>query len=70
MPASVARARYAGRDRLPIYEDGRHLAADWSNWSAGAEPLALSPVLRVDTSAPVDYLALAAELTDRLQPSR
>lgn len=67
VPAALAQARYARRDRAAVYEDARHLAAEWPDWAAGAKPLALSPVLRVDTRTPVDYPGLAAALIDRLQ---
>ena len=54
VPADVARGRYAARARAALHEDARRLAEDWDDWAARAEPLALTPVVRVDTSRPVD----------------
>jgi len=59
VPADVARSRYEIRDRAQMYEDARHLVEDWPEWVAQAQPLALTPVLRVDTSRPVDHAELA-----------
>lgn len=59
VPADLARLRYAARDRPSMYEDARHLVDDWAEWGAHAQPLALTPVLRVDTSGPVDHAELA-----------
>jgi predicted kinase len=59
VPADVARARFATRVRSALHDDARRLAEDWDGWAAGAEPLALTPVLRVDTSRAVDLAALA-----------
>jgi hypothetical protein len=42
-----------------MYEDARHLVEDWPEWVAQAQPLGLTPVLRVDTSGPVDHAELA-----------
>lgn len=68
VPAEVARERYATRVRSPLHDDARRLARDWDEWAAGAEPLALTPVLRVDTSRPVDLLPLAAAVRDLVNP--
>ncbi|MDQ2837885.1 MAG: hypothetical protein M3Y42_11735 [Actinomycetota bacterium] len=43
-----------------MFEDAWHLANDWDDWASQAQPLALSAVLRVDISSPVDYPELAA----------
>ncbi len=59
VPADLARSRYETRDRHLMYEDARHLVDDWPEWTAHAQPLGLSPVLRVDTSRPVDHIELA-----------
>jgi predicted kinase len=58
VPADLARSRFATRVRSALHDDARRLAEDWDDWAAGAEPLALTPVLRVDTSRAVDLLAL------------
>ncbi len=59
VPSDVARARYRGRPRADLYQDDAHLAQDWDRWARLAEPLALAPVVTVDTTAPVDYPELA-----------
>ncbi len=59
VPADLARSRYETRDRPLLYDDARHLVDDWPEWVAQAEPLALTPVLRVDTRRPVDHVELA-----------
>lgn len=58
-----ARRRYASRRRAAVHDDARRLEQDWTDWAARAEPLALGPVLRVDTSTPVDLAGLIARLT-------
>jgi hypothetical protein len=59
VPADVARGRYATRVRSALHDDARRLAEDWDKWAARAEPLALTPVVEVDTSRPVDLDSLA-----------
>ena len=59
VPAAVARGRYAMRVRSALHDDARRLAEDWDEWAARAEPLALTPVVKVDTSRPVDLDSLA-----------
>ncbi len=54
VPADVARRRYASRRRATLYEDDLRLARDWDTWAAHAEPLGLTPIVRVDTGGPVD----------------
>jgi len=62
VPADIAKARYAARDRSAMYEDARHLVEDWPSWSIAARPLGLVPVVRVDTTRPVDHDQLAASV--------
>lgn len=59
VPPDVARDRYATRIRSALHDDARRLVDDWDEWAAGAEPLALTPVLKVDTSRSVDLDSLA-----------
>ncbi len=54
VPSGLARSRYARRARHTLHHDARRLAEDWDRWAAQAEPLALTPVIRVDTSHPVE----------------
>jgi predicted kinase len=58
VPPEVARNRVIARSRRPDI----HPASDQPVWP-GAEPLALSEVIRVDTRRPVDAVAL----TDRVR---
>lgn len=50
VPSELARERYERRHRSPLHQDARRLAADWDLWAREAEPLALAPVIRVETS--------------------
>lgn len=61
-PGDVARERMLTRPRHPVHPDALRLATVWETWVATAGPLALTPVLRVDTSRPVDVRALAAAI--------
>jgi hypothetical protein len=66
--ADIAKSRYEARDRSPMYDDPRHLIDDWPEWAAQGQPLALTPVLRVDTSGPVDHTELARSVRAQLRP--
>ncbi|MFB7800623.1 AAA family ATPase [Isoptericola sp. NPDC056134] len=67
VPPDVARGRYESRPgRHPVHADDRDLTAEWATWSAGAAPLALGPVVRQDTTRPVDVGALALRVTTAL----
>lgn len=67
VPADVARRRVEARSgRHPVHAEGRKTATDWAAWSAGAAPLALGPVVRQDTTGPVDVAALALRVTAAL----
>jgi len=68
VPAELARARYVARQRPGYYADAQRLATDWPRWAAEAEPLALGPVIRVDTSGPVDLETLRSQVTAALRP--
>ncbi|MEV0358754.1 AAA family ATPase [Nocardia sp. NPDC050697] len=59
VPAETARRRYADRRRPAFYQDRQQLAEHWDTWAAHAEPLGLTPAVRVDTAGPVDSLLLA-----------
>lgn len=67
VPAELARSRYARRTRHGVHEDVRRLAEDWAIWADHAEPLALAPVMRVDTRGAVDLPALARAVQARLR---
>ncbi len=55
----LARQRYEARRRHAVHDDDARLRTDWDTWEAQARPLDLCPVLRVDTSRPVDVETLA-----------
>jgi predicted kinase len=57
----IARARYVERRRHPCHFDVELLATTWDRWvREDAEPLALGPVLSLDTSTPVAVDAVVA----------
>jgi predicted kinase len=60
----LARSRFESRERGPVHAILGDVDAKWAEWSAGAEPLAIAPVLRVDTTRPVDISALRAQVAD------
>ncbi len=62
VPADVARARYVARRRPAVHRDTERLATEWAGWAAEAEPLGLGPVIRVDTTRPVDAAALGVRV--------
>ena len=59
-PLDEAERRYVGRTgrRHPVHFDAGRLDA-WREWSVTARPLALGPVLEVDTAGAVDIGAVA-----------
>lgn len=66
VPSELARSRYQRRTRHPLHQYARRLAEDWDTWAVQAEPLALTPVIRVDTSHPVDLRPLIDAVQVRL----
>lgn len=54
LPAREALARYRGRRRHVIHQDAERVTSHWPDWAARGAPLALTPVVRVDTSGSVD----------------
>lgn len=61
-PPDLARRRILTRPRHPVHPDALRLETDWDTWASTAEPLALTPVVRVETSDFVDIPALARTL--------
>lgn len=59
---SVARERYAARRRDDIHDDERRLADDWETWARDAGPLAITPVIRVNTTQQVIVADVAAHV--------
>jgi predicted kinase len=66
VPPELALARCVARVRPEMYEDADRLATWWDDWAAGAVPLAIGEVFRVDTSAEVDLAALVLSLERRI----
>jgi predicted kinase len=50
VPVEVARERYERRRRHPVHRDDRDMTAEWRRWAVDGKPVALCPVLRVDTT--------------------
>lgn len=65
VPLALARRRTVERaaDRHPVHAEPRG-DDRWAYWASVAEPLALGPVYRVDTTTAVDVAALAAWVRD------
>lgn len=61
---AVARKRYTGRHRTAVHDDGARLVSDFDRWAAAGVPLGIGPVVRVDTSGPVDVSALVAQVRE------
>ncbi|MEV4802795.1 AAA family ATPase [Nonomuraea sp. NPDC049421] len=59
VPLDLARSRYESRVRHPVHHDDEVGDERWAEWAAGARPLALGPVQRVDTTKEVDISELA-----------
>jgi predicted kinase len=59
VPPDMARERYAARQRHSIHTDNIAVVA-------GAQPLGIWPVVKVDTSSAVDFDALLPELAGHL----
>ncbi|MEV0826621.1 AAA family ATPase [Nonomuraea rubra] len=59
VPPELARRRYEQRVRHPIHRDGEAGDERWREWVAGARPLGLGPVFRVETSREIDIPGLA-----------
>ncbi|GAA3574671.1 hypothetical protein GCM10022419_064700 [Nonomuraea rosea] len=60
VPPELARRRYERRTRHAIHHDDEVGDERWREWVAGARPLGLGVVYRVDTSITVDISGLAA----------
>ncbi|MRH91990.1 AAA family ATPase [Nocardia sp. SYP-A9097] len=62
VPAEIAKARYASRQRPALYRDEQRLAQHWDNWASHATPLGVAPTLIVDTTRAVDPTHVAAQI--------
>ena len=69
VPAELARSRYISRKRHVVHADAEKLATEWTGWATAAVPLALGPVIRVDTARTVDIRALAEDVRAALWTS-
>ncbi len=68
-PRDVMRERYRTRPRHAVHDDGVRLA-EWDAAADAARPITGFPVVRVDTSQPVDVDALAATIRQTFSPDR
>ncbi|MBP2708223.1 AAA family ATPase [Microbispora sp. RL4-1S] len=66
VPVSLARQRSEKRsaDRHPIHYASHVEDQQWDEWALRAEPLALGPVYRVNTSQAVDITKLAMQIRE------
>ena len=62
VPVETARRRYEQRRRHRVHRDDRDMAQEWRRWAEDGRPVALGPVVRVQTSGPVDITRLAGRL--------
>ncbi|SDT32526.1 AAA family ATPase [Actinoplanes derwentensis] len=65
VPPELARERYRARRRDAVHEDSRRLRDDWPRWLTEAAPLAIGPVITVETDRPV----LASPLIEAISQS-
>ena len=61
-PRDIMRERFLTRDRHPVHDDAGRLG-EWDSFADQARPMTGFPVIRVDTTGPVDV----AQLTERLK---
>jgi hypothetical protein len=66
VPAELARDRYLGRRRPGMHVDAERLATEWAGWAAEAGPLDVGPVIKVDTSRPVELDRLVSDVRSAL----
>ncbi|MFC5831296.1 AAA family ATPase [Nonomuraea insulae] len=59
VPVELARRRYEERVRHVVHREREVGDERWRDWAAGARPLGLGPVFRLDTSKEVDISGLA-----------
>jgi predicted kinase len=64
VPPELARRRFESRERGPVHAIVGDADAKWAEWSEGAEPLGVSPVLRLDTTRPVDIDELRHQVAE------
>jgi len=68
-PVDTVRDRYQRRRRSAIHADPQRLATDWETWASHAEPLALTPVIPIDTSTTIRVTQLASQVLAALPTS-
>ncbi|GAA1033438.1 hypothetical protein GCM10009557_35160 [Virgisporangium ochraceum] len=64
VPPHVAKSRYGARHRHRIHDDQGKLADAWPRWETEAEPLGVGPVVRVDTSTPVNLADVSKQIAN------
>lgn len=63
-PRDVMRERYLTRARHAVHDDGGRLP-EWESAADAARPMTGFPVIRVDTTGPVDIAALATTIKEQ-----
>jgi predicted kinase len=63
-PPELARERFESRERGPAHAILGDVDAKWAEWSAGAEPLGICPVVWVDTTIPFDLGHLRRQIAE------
>ncbi|GAA0429021.1 hypothetical protein Aca07nite_37250 [Actinoplanes capillaceus] len=66
VPAEVALERYRDRRRDALYEDDERLRDDWPRWAVEASPLAVGPVVTVETDRPVIATRLIQAISEAI----
>lgn len=64
-PVEIVRQRFHTRPRHPVHDEAQR-QGDWEEWALHARPISTFPVLRVNTSSPVDIPRLATQLLHQL----
>lgn len=68
-PIDTVRDRYERRRRSAVHADPQRLVTDWETWASHAEPLALTPVIPIDTSTTVRVAQLVSRVAAALATS-
>lgn len=66
VPIELAWQRYLARQRHPVHPQGPAIKEHWWSSATAFAPMALGPVIRVDTSVPVDLPAVVAAVRTAL----
>ena len=67
VPADLAWERYLARARHPVHPQGPESRDGWCALAEQMEPMAMGPLIRVDTSAPVSIADVATKVRATLR---